>query len=236
MQQAAPKETTVPAPEADQNQPQTRATGVSQHAASNCPESAPELSPAEPQQTPAATERPISSPSQGAPAQPVSAPGIDAPHEPAAPSSPDPPPAPKASPQVRLDELLDTFNRRSDIRIVRSGQELRLHLDPDDLGRLRVEIRSDEQRGVQAFIRVETDAARIALESRLGSLKAVLTRSGITFGGLEVSVGGGQDHRPERHSRPRRRTPETSSVLESETTTSTPRRASHSPGQLDLVV
>ncbi|MAE69533.1 MAG: hypothetical protein CME06_03580 [Gemmatimonadetes bacterium] len=225
----------TPAAQAIERDPAPAASNP-HRADSTPPDSSPGASPAESQQSSVTVERPIPAPSHAAPTQPLSAPGVEAPQEPGAPATPNASSSPKAPVELRLDELLETLNRRSDLRIARKGQELRLHIDPDDLGRLRIEIRSDEQRGVHAFIRVETEAARIALESRLGSLKAALTRNGITFGGLEVSVGGGQDHRPERPARPRRRTPETSSLPEVEPGGSPPRRAALIAGQLDLVV
>ncbi len=135
---------------------------------------------------------------------------------------------------VPMIELLTELTRRANLRVLSQGRQVRLQLEPHDLGRLRMALENDADGRIVAHVQVETEAARVAVESRLGALGAALSANGFSLADLQVSVG-------QRESDPASDfTPETSNT-DSETEERAPLLTDRPPttvarGRLDIVV
>jgi flagellar hook-length control protein FliK len=101
------------------------------------------------------------------------------------------PPAtlPPHASSVPLIELFAELTRQANLRVLAQGRQIQLQLEPRDLGRLEMALERDNQGRVFAHVRVETEAARVAVESRLQSLGEALEASGLALADLQVSVG-----------------------------------------------
>lgn len=187
------------------------------------------------EQASAAPKTPVPAPATSAPtglsAEPLSAP----PPPTTAPSEAAPPRYPSSSmPHAPLSELVQELSREANIQLLQRGSQVRLQLVPGDLGRVEMEIQSRQDHAIVAIVRVENDAAKQALESRLQSLAAALERNGIALADLQVSVGG-QERWAEKHQPTRSRNEGTQSTQETPFLSAPPRNIHPGPGRVDLI-
>ncbi|NUN48102.1 MAG: flagellar hook-length control protein FliK [Candidatus Brocadiae bacterium] len=75
---------------------------------------------------------------------------------------------------------------------LQGGGRVKLLLHPPHLGALKVEVTVRDGL-VLARLEVESPQARHALEARVSELRDALEAQGLSLGGMEVSVGGGQE-------------------------------------------
>lgn len=98
-------------------------------------------------------------------------------------------PLPAHSPQFS-DELMDRVGR---MRIFSRGgeetQQMRVTLDPEDLGTLDLRLRVDANNQVHLLITAETDEARNLLQRQMAQLQDALARHNMGFGQVTIEVG-----------------------------------------------
>lgn len=106
------------------------------------------------------------------------------------------PPELSARPQTPAPPVLGQIVERISYHLSRGEGRMELDLKPDSLGRLHVQITSD-QRGIQAKFIAETAAVREVIETHMDRLRGALEEQGLRVDRLFVQVG----ENPWRHSR-----------------------------------
>ncbi|MBF0460988.1 MAG: flagellar hook-length control protein FliK, partial [Magnetococcales bacterium] len=92
------------------------------------------------------------------------------------------------SPQF-ADELVDQVGR---VRVLGRGgapEQVRVTLEPEDLGTIDLRLRVDSQNQVHLLITTETEAARDLLHQQMPQLRESLARHDMGFGDVTVQVG-----------------------------------------------
>ncbi|MBF0161156.1 MAG: flagellar hook-length control protein FliK [Magnetococcales bacterium] len=87
------------------------------------------------------------------------------------------------------DELMDRVGRMRLSSRGGGGEQLRVTLEPEDLGSLDLRLRVDAQNQVHLLITTETDASRELLQRQMGQLREALARQEMGFGEVIIQVG-----------------------------------------------
>lgn len=105
-------------------------------------------------------------------------------------------PLPAHSPQFS-DELMERVGR---MRIFSRGgedtQQMRVTLEPEDLGTLDLRLRVDAHNQVHLLITTETEEARNLLQRQMAQLQEALARQNMGFGQVTIEVGDQQQGNP----------------------------------------
>ncbi|MBF0160595.1 MAG: flagellar hook-length control protein FliK [Magnetococcales bacterium] len=91
------------------------------------------------------------------------------------------------SPQFGQD-LVDQIGRMRLISRPGMPEEVRLTLDPEDLGTLHIRVQIDRERQVQVSIVAESEAVREIINRQMPQLKEALARSNLIFGEVTVQL------------------------------------------------
>jgi flagellar hook-length control protein FliK len=87
-----------------------------------------------------------------------------------------------------IDELADNIGRMRVFGRVGSAEQIRLTLEPQDLGVLNVRIRVENDRRIHVMISTESDQVREIISRQMSQLKEALGRSDLNFGEVMVEV------------------------------------------------
>lgn len=104
-----------------------------------------------------------------------------------------------------FDDLVRSIRLRATDRL----SSARLHLDPPELGRMRVDVRLEGDT-IQVDVHTENEKTRDILQDRLGQLRVALEQAGVTVDRLDVNVNsqaadGGDSHAEQLDSQSTRR-------------------------------
>ncbi|MBF0137979.1 MAG: flagellar hook-length control protein FliK [Magnetococcales bacterium] len=86
-------------------------------------------------------------------------------------------------------DMADSIGRLRMISRPGMPEQVRITLDPQDLGELHVRLQMDKNQQVHVTIMAETDAAKELLNRDLPQLRDAFARQDLGFGGLTVNVG-----------------------------------------------
>jgi hypothetical protein len=103
------------------------------------------------------------------------------------------------------DEIFDQIVRQFSFIVKKGGGEAHLVLEPDLLGRLKMDIRLN-QREVHSVILVDNQSVKDLIISRLNVLEQSLLQHGFSLGSFQVEVNdGGARFSPDSHEQAKRR-------------------------------
>lgn len=112
--------------------------------------------------------------------------------------------------------------------------EIRLRLDPPELGMVRIHIRATEG-GITAHVVVHEEATRQLLESQLHQLQRRLEAAGVALGRFDISREGAGHGGHSRHDFGQRFLPEEDALPAPGRVGSAPRKGPPRAGRLDVV-